>query len=84
MSSFFFALMLMASLILGILTMIWLQFLPFASALIGGTMRVALETPLDKNTIISSSLKPLQFTEEGTFQLSIFEDLHYGEGEFRA
>jgi hypothetical protein len=24
--------------------------------------------------------KPLQFTENGTFQISIFEDLHFGEG----
>ena len=24
--------------------------------------------------------KPLRFTENGTFQISIFEDLHFGEG----
>ena len=24
--------------------------------------------------------KPLQFTENGTFQITIFEDLHFGEG----
>jgi hypothetical protein len=26
--------------------------------------------------------KPLRFTENGTFQISIFEDLHFGEGMF--
>lgn len=25
---------------------------------------------------------PLQFQPDGTFQLSIFEDLHFGEGQF--
>jgi hypothetical protein len=24
--------------------------------------------------------EPLRFTESGTFQISIFEDLHFGEG----
>lgn len=24
--------------------------------------------------------QPLRFTKEGTFQLSVFSDLHYGEG----
>jgi hypothetical protein len=27
-----------------------------------------------------TSNKPLRFTENGTFQISIFEDLHFGEG----
>jgi hypothetical protein len=27
-----------------------------------------------------SNLSPLRFTEQGTFQLSVLEDLHYGEG----
>lgn len=26
--------------------------------------------------------EPLRFTENGTFQISIFEDLHFGEGMF--
>jgi hypothetical protein len=26
--------------------------------------------------------QPLRFTYDGTFQISILEDLHYGEGEF--
>jgi hypothetical protein len=25
---------------------------------------------------------PLQFSQDGTFQLSIFEDLHFGESEY--
>lgn len=25
--------------------------------------------------------QPLRFTQEGTFQLSVFSDLHYGEGK---
>lgn len=29
-----------------------------------------------------ASNQPLRFTANGTFQLSIFEDLHYGEGEY--
>jgi hypothetical protein len=24
--------------------------------------------------------RPLRFTQDGTFQISVFEDLHYGEG----
>jgi hypothetical protein len=26
------------------------------------------------------SLEPLRFTKDGVFQISVFEDLHYGEG----
>jgi hypothetical protein len=25
--------------------------------------------------------QPLRFTKEGTFQISLFSDLHYGEGQ---
>jgi hypothetical protein len=31
-------------------------------------------------TFEDSFEKPLRFTENGTFQISIFEDLHFGEG----
>lgn len=29
----------------------------------------------------SQRQRPLTFSEDGTFQIAIFEDLHYGEGE---
>ena len=29
----------------------------------------------------SASFLPLRFTEKGTFQVTVFNDLHYGEGE---
>ena len=32
-------------------------------------------------TPFATNPSPLRFTPEGTFQLSIFEDLHYGEGK---
>lgn len=40
--------------------------------------------PLSFNGILkkrASSFTPLRFTSDGTFQISVFNDLHYGEGE---
>lgn len=31
----------------------------------------------------NSNLPPLTFNENGTFQISIFSDLHFGESELR-
>lgn len=33
---------------------------------------------------IGSQAQTLRFTKDGTFQLSVFSDLHYGEGECRS
>lgn len=32
----------------------------------------------------AASFTPLRFTSDGTFQISVFNDLHYGEGEQEA
>lgn len=40
--------------------------------------------PLSFNSIIkkrAAGFTPLRFTSDGTFQISVFNDLHYGEGE---
>jgi hypothetical protein len=39
-----------------------------------GTMAAPFLTPRH------TSFAPLRFTADGTFQISIFNDLHYGEG----
>ena len=31
--------------------------------------------------VIKQELLPLRFSGNGTFQIAVFEDLHYGEGE---
>lgn len=46
-----------------ILTTVWLM------------VNVAIALPAGRE----SSQTPLRFTDEGTFQISIFEDLHFGE-----
>lgn len=45
---------------------------------------VGIAWPLSFNSIIkkrAASFTPLRFTSDGTFQISVFNDLHYGEGE---
>lgn len=40
--------------------------------------------PLSFNGILkkrAAGFTPLRFTSDGTFQISVFNDLHYGEGE---
>lgn len=40
--------------------------------------------PLSFNGILkkrAAAFTPLRFTSDGTFQISVFNDLHYGEGE---
>lgn len=36
-----------------------------------------------ENHLNVSTTTPLRFTAEGTFQIAVFEDLHYGEGKNR-
>ena len=45
---------------------------------IGGISALPIDSALN---VLAIDPGPLRFTEEGTFQLSIFEDLHFGEGE---
>ena len=40
---------------------------------------LAIATPLKRYYGNSSHVQPLRFTDNGTFQISIFEDLHFGE-----
>lgn len=40
-----------------------------------------LMSPLLSVDAFSSRYKPLTFTKNGTFQISVFEDLHFGEAE---
>lgn len=37
--------------------------------------------PKDVTYVVDKFSAPLQFREDGTFQLSILEDLHFGESE---
>lgn len=57
----------------------------FASALIVGLLApLGIAWPLSFNGIIkkrAAGFTPLRFTSDGTFQISVFNDLHYGEGE---
>jgi hypothetical protein len=39
-----------------------------------------LALPVADETQWSFNTRPLRFTKRGTFQISVFEDLHYGEG----
>jgi hypothetical protein len=48
------------------------QFL-LPAALIAGAVAAPAQTSFD-------SFAPLRFTRDGTFQISVFNDLHYGEG----
>lgn len=42
------------------------------------------QSPLKTQNKERGALRPLSFTRNGTFQISIFEDLHFGESEFTA
>jgi hypothetical protein len=45
------------------------------------------QSPLPKQAQMGHAdafTRPLSFTTNGTFQVSIFEDLHFGESEFHA
>jgi hypothetical protein len=48
------------------------QFL-LPAALIAGAVAAPAQTGFD-------SFAPLRFARDGTFQISVFNDLHYGEG----
>lgn len=53
--------------------------------MVRGIVLVALSLALGTSALPeakwrTTTEKRLQFTKNGTFQLSIFEDLHYGEG----
>lgn len=56
-----------------------------ASALAVGLLApLGTAWPLSFNGIIkkrAAGFTPLRFTSDGTFQISVFNDLHYGEGE---
>lgn len=56
-----------------------------ASALAVGLLApLGIAWPLSFNGIIkkrAAGFTPLRFTSDGTFQISVFNDLHYGEGE---
>ena len=49
------------------------------SCLLLATTIGALPTAIDPQWPLLNT-QPLRFTKDGTFQISIFEDLHYGEG----
>lgn len=54
--------------------------------MVRGIVLVALSLALGTSALPeakwrTTTEKRLQFTKNGTFQLSIFEDLHYGEGK---
>lgn len=45
---------------------------------------VGIAWPLSFSGILkkrAAAFTPLRFTSDGTFQISVFNDLHYGEGE---
>lgn len=56
-----------------------------ASALAVGLLApLGIAWPLSFSGIIkkrATAFTPLRFTSDGTFQISVFNDLHYGEGE---
>lgn len=33
------------------------------------------------SAFVVEAAKPLKFSADGTFQISVFEDLHFGDGE---
>lgn len=51
---------------------------------IGLLAPVGIAWPLSFNGILkkrAAAFTPLRFTSDGNFQISVFNDLHYGEGE---
>jgi hypothetical protein len=52
-----------------------------AALFVGLSVQASLPTRRYANSSCPTKFGPLQFSQDGTFQLAIFEDLHFGESE---